>query len=108
VENYTVWRYPIKLTSKIARAQKSVMLKVPTGAKLLSVGLTPWQYNAVQLWFMVNSEVTSTTFVEVLIMETGVAMVSKEMMERLTFVGTVTTVAKKVYHVFTVCTEERI
>lgn len=88
------------LTSKLVSGRETAVLTVPAGAKLLKVGYTPWRVNEVQVWFLVDPEITDTKQVEFVILGTGFGYVVQETAERLEFLDSIVTRAEEVYHCF--------
>ncbi len=101
MDNYTTYRYPVHLNSKMLRGKETAILDISAGASFMSVGVTNWRRNEVQLWYLVNTETADTKTVEVMVLGTGHSNVSQEIMERMKFLGTVIDQGvEEVYHVF--------
>ena len=103
MENYTIYRYPVTLSSEMLRGNETATLELPAGALLVNAGYQPWNKGQVQLWYMIDLDETDKKTVEIMVLGTGFGKVSQDTVSTLSPINTVIAEdAQEVYHVFEV------
>lgn len=103
MKNFTIYRYPVKLTAAMLRGSESAYIKMPIGSMLLSSKITLWRPNEIQLWYMVPEDQRELKEIEIMILGTGNAKLSQDIIDRLHHVNTIVCEkTQEVYHVFIV------
>ena len=108
--NYTIYRYPVKLNSNMLRGKETALVPMPAGAKVLSVGLCEWRPREISIWCLVEVDpiASCTKNMEIMVLGTGHATISDDLLGKLRVMGTVVCNSnEEVYHVFEVTKQPR-